>query len=529
MRDDELTAGTGRDPTPDRPPRTVLAATGVSKNFGGVTALRDVSFDLRAGEIHALMGENGAGKSTLMKILSGVYSDYDGAIEIDGAAVRFSGVRDAEAAGIAIIHQELNLVPQLSVADNIFLGRERLIAGLIIDRKASRGAAASHLQRLGIALDPDAPVGSLRVGEQQLVEIAKALSMRARILIMDEPTSALSAAECQRLFRIIRQLAASGVSIIYISHRIDEVTHLADRVTVFRDGRNVLTRPMSELSEDAIIAAMVGRSLLDATRAERLASDDIVLSVRNLSLSIPLTHGWRQVLEGVSFDLHAGEILGIGGLLGAGRTEILTTIFGSSEGRRGGEIRVGNEIANIRSPRDARRLGIALVTEDRKTQGLHLRASITDNVALPLVGALARFGIRSFAGESALARNAVESLGVRCNSIDQAAGTLSGGNQQKVVIGKWLATEPRVLLLDEPTRGIDVGAKREIYDLVFRLAGDGLAIVVVSSELPELLLLADRTLVMSEGRQTGILSRDEASEERIMQLAAPRSRGRAVA
>jgi ribose transport system ATP-binding protein len=529
MSDDDLMGTASGDPTPGGPQATVLTATGVSKNFGGVTALRDVSFDLRAGEIHALMGENGAGKSTLMKILSGVYPEYEGTIELDGAAVRFSGVRDAEAAGIAIIHQELNLVPQLSVADNIFLGRERLIAGLVIDRKASREAARSHLQRLGIALDPDAPVGSLRVGEQQLVEIAKALSMRARMLIMDEPTSALSAAECQRLFRIIRQLAASGVSIVYISHRIDEVTHLADRVTVFRDGRNVLTRPMSELSEDAIIAAMVGRSLLDATHAERLASDTVVLSVHELSLSIPQLHGWRQVLEGVSFDLHAGEILGIGGLLGAGRTEILTTIFGSSEGRTGGEIRVAGEIADIHSPRDARRRGIALVTEDRKTQGLHLRASITDNVALPLVGTLARFGIRSFAGESALARNAVESLGVRCNSIDQPTGTLSGGNQQKVVIGKWLATEPRVLLLDEPTRGIDVGAKREIYDLVFRLAADGLAIVVVSSELPELLLLADRILVMSEGRQTGILSRDEASEERIMQLAAPRSRGRAVA
>jgi ribose transport system ATP-binding protein len=529
MRDDDLMGTASRDPASDSPRLTVLTATGVSKNFGGVTALRDVSFDLRTGEIHALMGENGAGKSTLMKILSGVYPEYEGTIEVDGAAVRFSGVRDAEAAGIAIIHQELNLVPQLSVADNIFLGRERLIAGLVIDRKASREAARSHLQRLGIALDPDAPVGSLRVGEQQLVEIAKALSMRARMLIMDEPTSALSAAECQRLFRIIRQLAASGVSIIYISHRIDEVTHLADRVTVFRDGRNVLTRPMSELNEDAIIAAMVGRSLLDATHAERVASDVVMLSVRDLSLSIPQPYGWRQVLEGVSFDLHAGEILGIGGLLGAGRTEILTTIFGSSEGRTGGEIRVAGEIADIRSPRDARRRGIALVTEDRKTQGLHLRASITDNVALPLVGTLARFGIRSFAGESALARDAVESLGVRCSSIEQTAGTLSGGNQQKIVIGKWLATEPRVLLLDEPTRGIDVGAKREIYDLVFRLAGDGLAIIVVSSELPELLLLADRILVMSEGRQTGILGRNEASEERIMQLAAPRSRGRAVA
>jgi ribose transport system ATP-binding protein len=508
----------------------VLTAISVSKRFGGIVALRDVDFDLKPGEIHALMGENGAGKSTLMKILSGVYTDYEGAVSVDGQPVRFASVRDAEAAGIAIIHQELNLVPELSVADNIFLGRERLIAGLIVDRKASTAAARALLRRLGIDLDPEARIGSLRVGEQQLVEIAKALSMEARILIMDEPTSALSPAECQRLFKIIRQLAADGVAIVYISHRIDEVMQLGDRVTVFRDGRHVLTRPMSKLDEDAIIAAMVGRSLLDASHEERTVGGETVLSVRGLSLSIPYRQGWRQVLEGVGFDLRAGEILGIGGLLGSGRTEILETIFGSSEGRAGGEIRLGGAPVEIRSPRDARRLGIALVTEDRNTQGLHLRASITDNVALPLVGRLSRFGLRSFQAEAALAHNAVKTLGVRCGSIEQAAGTLSGGNQQKVVIGKWLATEPRVLLLDEPTRGIDVGAKREIYDLVFKLAREGLAIVVVSSELPELLLLADRILVMSEGRQTGMVDRAEASEERIMQLAAPRkNRGRAAA
>jgi ribose transport system ATP-binding protein len=511
-------------------PEPVLEAISVSKRFGGVMALREVDFDLNPGEIHALMGENGAGKSTLMKILSGVYTDYEGAVSVDGQIRRFAGVRDAEAAGVAIIHQELNLVPELSVADNIFLGRERLIVGLIVDRKASTAAASALLVRLGINLDPEARVGSLRVGEQQLVEIAKALSMEARILIMDEPTSALSPAECQRLFKIIRQLAADGVAIVYISHRIEEVMQLADRVTVFRDGRQVLTRPMNELTEDAVIAAMVGRSLLDAGHEERTIGAEIVLSVRGLSLSSPNRQGWRQVLEGVSFDLRAGEILGIGGLLGSGRTEILETIFGSSEGRSGGHIRLRGRSVEIRSPRDARRLGIALVTEDRKTQGLHLAASITDNVALPLVGRVARFGLRSFSAEAGLARQAVRSLGVRCDSIEQPAGTLSGGNQQKVVIGKWLATEPRILLLDEPTRGIDVGAKREIYDLIFKLARDGLAIVVVSSELPELLLLADRILVMSEGRQTGMLPRAEAREERIMQLAAPRrNRGKAAA
>ncbi|TIL75623.1 MAG: sugar ABC transporter ATP-binding protein [Mesorhizobium sp.] len=487
----------------------VLSAEHISKTFGGIAALVDVGFELRRGEIHALMGENGAGKSTLMKILSGIYTDYDGTVNVDGHPVRFAGVRDAEHAAIAIIHQELNLVPELSVADNIFLGREKLIAGLIVDRKASSHAAGGLLQRLGIELNPEARVGSLRVGEQQLVEIAKALSMSARILIMDEPTSALSPAECQRLFRIIRQLADNGVAIIYISHRIDEVMHLASRVTVFRDGRRVLTEMMAKLDEDTIISAMVGRNLLASSQEERGASGKVVLSVSGLSLSKPDRHGWRTALDGVAFDLAEGEILGIGGLLGSGRTEILETIF-------------DGEPVEIRSPRDARRLGIALVTEDRKTQGLHLQASITDNVALPLVGTLARFGLRSRAAEQGLARQAVKALGIRCGTIEQPAGTLSGGNQQKVVIGKWLATRPRVLLLDEPTRGIDVGAKREIYDLIFKLARDGLAIAVISSELPELLLLSDRILVMADGRQTGILSRAQASEEAIMRLAAPR-------
>ena len=509
----------------------MLAASNISKAFGGVVALSDVGFDLRRGEIHALMGENGAGKSTLMKILSGVYTDYEGVVSVAGQPVRFSGVRDAEDAGIAIIHQELNLVPELSVSENIFLGREKLIAGLIIDRKASLDASRVLLKSLGIDLDPQARVGGLRVGEQQLVEIAKALSKDARILIMDEPTSALSPAECQRLFRIMRQLAGQGVAIVYISHRIDEVMHLADRTTVFRDGRHVLTRAMSELNEDRLIAAMVGRTLLDASTAMRAAHYDMpILTVRDLSFDRPDRSGWRKVISGVSFDLGRGEILGIGGLLGSGRTEILQAIFGSAVGKVDGDVRLDGKPVAIRSPRDARRLGIALVTEDRKAEGLYLKASIVDNVALPLVGALSRFGLRSVSDEKALADEAVKALGIRCSGIDQIASTLSGGNQQKVVIGKWLATKPRVLLLDEPTRGIDIGAKRDIYDLIFKLADEGLAIVVVSSEMPELLHLSDRILVMAEGRQTGILPRNQASEERIMQLAAPRhAKGRTAA
>jgi len=357
-----------------------------------------------------------------------------------------------------------------------------------------------------------------------MVEIAKALSISARILIMVQPTSALSPGECRRLFRIIQQLAADGVAIVYIAHRIYEVMLLSDRVTVLRDGTRVLTASIRSLTQDKIIAAMVGRDSLGTAPAMRQPTGRVVLSVRDLSLELATRTGWRRTLDGISFDVVQGEILGIGGLLGSGRTEILETIFGSSAGRRGGEIRLGGKAVSIGSPREARRLGLALVTEDRKAKGLHLQASIRDNAVLPSLDEIARFSLRSFAGEARLANRAVKDLAIRCTGIGQIAGTLSGGNQQKLVIAKWLATEPRVLLLDEPTRGIDVGAKQEIYDLIFRLAERGLAIVLVSSELPELLLMADRILVMSEGRQSGMVTRAEASEEAIMQLAAPRMR-----
>lgn len=504
----------------DAPGAVVLAVDRVTKSFAGVTALREVDFDLRCGEVHALMGENGAGKSTLMKILAGVHVDYLGAVRIDGAPIAFGGVRDAEAAGIAIIHQELNLVPELGVADNIFLGREPLIAGTIIDRRRTVRAAGRLLRHLGVAIDPDSRVATLRVGEQQLVEIAKALSLDARVLIMDEPTSALSASECETLFKVVRQLTSQGVAVIYTSHRIDEVMELADRVTVLRDGRRVLTANIGELTRGAIISAMVGRDMATSHRS-RVTNGATVLSVRSLTLDTLGVHGWNRVLHGVTFDLRRGEILGIGGLLGSGRTEILEAIFGAAQGWLSGEIAVDGAVEEINSPADAYRLGLALVTEDRKTRGLHLAASIRSNIALPSVGALSRFGLRAFARESRLASDVVRRLSVRCTNIDQVVATLSGGNQQKIVIGKWLATEPRILLLDEPTRGIDIGAKQEIYQLIFDLAERGLGIVVVSSELPELLLVSDRILVMCEGHQTGLLRRDEATQEKIMHLAAP--------
>ena len=498
-----------------------LEAQAISKSFAGVAALDDVDFELRRGEVHALVGENGAGKSTLMKILAGVHVEYDGEIRIEGAPVRFSGVQDAERAGVAIIHQELDLVPELTAADNIFLGREPLIAGTIVDRRRIQRAAATLLRRLGVDIDPQSRVGELRVGEQQLVEIAKALSLDARILMMDEPTSALSEAEWATLFKVVRQLAAAGVAIVFTSHRIDEVMALADRVTVLRDGRRVLTAPIADLTSGAIISAMVGRNVVLTHRQAVATAGAPLLSVRNLTLDTVSPRGWRRVLHGVSFELRPGEILGVGGLLGSGRSEILESIFGAARGWRGGDIFIDGEAVDIKSPTDALKLGIALVTEDRKARGLHLASSIRDNAALPSVGRLARFGIRGFAAEAALVADVVKRLSVRCADIDQIAATLSGGNQQKVVIGKWLATEPRVLLLDEPTRGIDVGAKQEIYELIFQLAAQGLGIVVVSSEMPELLLLSDRVLVMCEGRQTGVLARAEASQEAIMRLAAP--------
>jgi ribose transport system ATP-binding protein len=499
----------------------VLCAEQISKSFAGVRALDHVDFDLRYGEVHALMGENGAGKSTLMKILAGVHTSYDGSIQVEGHAVSFGGVRDAEEAGVAIIHQELNLVPELSVADNIFLGREPLIAGVLIDRRRMARSAERLLARLGVKIAPETRIAGLRVGEQQLVEIAKALSLNARILIMDEPTSALSSSECDTLFKIVRQLAKEGVAIIYTSHRIEEVLELADRVTVLRDGRRVVTAPIGELSRWAIISAMVGREMAANERGVTAQDGAVVLSVKDLTLDMLGPHGWRRALHGVSFELRRGEILGIGGLLGSGRTEILESIFGVAKGWRGGAIAIDGEAVEINSPADAYDLGVALVSEDRKERGLHLAASICDNIALPSIGAMSRFGLRNFASERALATDMMKRLSVRCTGIGQEAAALSGGNQQKVVIGKWLATEPRILLLDEPTRGIDIGAKQEIYRLIFDLAAQGLGIIVVTSEMPELLLLSDRILVMCEGRPTGTLERENATQEMVMRLAAP--------
>jgi ribose transport system ATP-binding protein len=510
------------------PPR--LSARGIGKSFSGVQVLDGVDMALRGGEVHALIGENGAGKSTLVKILCGVHRDYDGEIRIDGRTVHFAGVRDAERHGIAIIHQELNLVPELGVASNIFLGREPRLGGILLDQKAMNRAAAALLARLGLELEPERKVGRLRVGEQQLVEIAKALSLDARTLIMDEPTSALSTAEAERLQAIVRQLARDGVAIVYITHRLDEVSALADQVTVLRDGRRVLTAPAAELSRARIIKAMVGRELAETTAGASNARGRPALEVEDLSLVVARPGAPpRPVMAGVSFHVHGGEVLGIGGLLGSGRTEILETIFGVADGERAGRVWIDGTPVMITGPEVAKALGLAFVTEDRKRTGLVVDFPVRANTALPSQRRLARFGLTSLAREAALARQAIGRLSIRCTGPEQPVSGLSGGNQQKVVLGKWLATAPRVLLLDEPTRGIDVGAKQEVYGLIERLKEAGIAILLVSSELPELLRLADRILVMREGRPAGLLERAVATPELIMELAAPGAMGEQAA
>jgi ribose transport system ATP-binding protein len=489
---------------------TVLEARGISKQFPGVQALRDVSLRVGRGEVLALLGENGAGKSTLMKILAGVQPPDTGTLCVDGKPVRFSGVRDALDCGIALIHQELNLAGNLDIAANIFLGREPGRVGFL-DRKRMEAESEQYLRRVGLQLSPRTLVDQLPIGRQQLVEIAKALSVNARVLIMDEPTSSLSQGETQTLFRVVKELRDSGVSIIYISHRLGEVKELADRVEVLRDGCNAGSLDRDSITHDAMVRLMVGRDVVVERRppAERKGSP--VLKVQGLVSPAYPAHA-------ASFALYAGEILGIAGLVGAGRTELLQTIFGVTPAL-GGVMHVDGTPYAPRQPQDAIRAGIALAPEDRKQQGLLLQMCIRENVSLPTLRRDQRKGLINLPAEAALAREAIAQFNIATPSAEQHVNTLSGGNQQKVVLGKWLATKPRVLLLDEPTRGIDIGAKQEIYALVRKLAAEGLAVLFVSSEMEEILTLPDRVLVMREGAITGELQQAELSEEAVMHLA----------
>jgi ribose transport system ATP-binding protein len=508
----------------EAPNPLALQMRGISKSFGPTPVLRKVDFELRAGEIHALMGENGAGKSTLMKIAAGLIDQFDGEIRVAGQPLRLASPRDATRAGIAMIQQELSLVPELAVDENIFLGQEKIRSLFIVDREQQVRAAREVLRPLDFHGRIDQPIAKLRVGEQQLVEIAKALVAKARILIMDEPTSALSINETERLFQVIRKLAKEGVAIVYISHRMEEVVALADRVTVLRDGRLIGTVSQEKASRREIIRMMVGRELQEvfASGRSETATRKPVLEVQNLWLENPAPTLARSMLVwNVSFSVVAGEVFGIAGLLGAGRTETLEVLFGLHAGTSGGEIRIEGEIIRLLSPVDAKAAGIALVTEDRKRDGLVLAAGIDRNAELAVLRTIAAFGLVSSNRELELAEQTIKNLAIQASGPRQPAGTLSGGNQQKLVIGKWLLTQPRVLLLDEPTRGIDVGAKAEIYRLIGTLAAQGLAIVLVSSELPELTLLSDRILVLCEGRPTALLNRDGFSHETILEYASP--------
>ncbi|GAC1465521.1 MAG: sugar ABC transporter ATP-binding protein [Isosphaeraceae bacterium] len=496
-----------------------LQMRNISKSFGGVEALRDVSFEARGGEVHALCGENGAGKSTLMKILAGAIRADAGSIVLNGRERAFHGPRDAEDVGIRIIYQELNLVPDLSVAANIFLGRERTNRLGWLDDRAMEAEARRLFDRLGAAILPRARLGDLRIGDQQMVEIAKALAFEADVLIMDEPTSALSDAEVSRLFRVIADLRAIGSTVIYISHKMNEVFSLSDHVTVLRDGRFVGSAPREETDPGKVVRWMVGREIASLDYQPQTLADAPLLQVRNLTLPSPPDSG-RPSLSEINFDLRAGEVLGVAGLLGAGRTELLEAFFGAGVKPPGGQVVLDGRPVRFRNPGEAIAAGVALVTEDRKTLGLFDAMTVAENIT---IASLERFcwpgGVVIPARESSGVAERIAQLGIKTSSPRAAVTSLSGGNQQKCILARWLLTDPKVLLLDEPTRGIDVGAKAEIYALIRRLARSGVGIMMTSSELPELLAVADRILVLCEGRITAQLPRSEASEESIMRAA----------
>lgn len=495
-------------------PQEILRLQGIGKRFPGVVALDGVDLDLRAGEVHAICGENGAGKSTLMKIISGQYIADDGAVWYRGEAVRFSSTSEAQAAGIAIIHQELNLVPHLSVAENIFLAREPK-RGPFIDYRKLNADACSYLQRIGLSIEPTTLVSALSIAQQQMVEIAKALSLNARVLIMDEPTSSLTESETVHLFRIIKELRADGVAILYISHRLDEMAEIVDRVTVLRDGRYIATSDFASTTVNEIVARMVGRSLDDVfPPRQSVPTDEVLLRVNALSRT--------GVFGPVSFELRKGEILGFAGLMGAGRTEVARAIFGA-ERLDAGSILLGDTPVTIRSPREAIRQGIAYLSEDRKKDGLALSMPVAVNITLANVRAISSHGFLRFSEETAVAKRYVRQLNIRTPTVGQTVRNLSGGNQQKIVIGKWLYRGSRILFFDEPTRGIDVGAKYAIYGLMDELAADGVGVVLISSELPELLGMTDRIAVFHEGRITAVLETRKTNQEEILHYASGRT------
>ncbi|RSN22786.1 ABC transporter ATP-binding protein [Amycolatopsis sp. WAC 01416] len=490
---------------------------GITKTFPGVKALQDVNLSVRRGEIHAICGENGAGKSTLMKVLSGVYAhgSYDGEIVFDGEPCAFSAIRDSERRGIVIIHQELALCQQLSIAENIFLGNEKARGGLI-DWNRTNQQAGELLRRVGLRENPVTPVLDIGVGKQQLVEIAKALSKEVKLLILDEPTAALNDDDSAHLLELLRGLRDDGVTCVLISHKLNEIAAIADSITILRDGRTIETLDAAAVTEDRIIAGMVGRKLENRFPPREPRIGDEVLRIEDWTVHSPTQHG-RVVVDGASLTLRRGEIVGLAGLMGAGRTELAMSVFGRSYGKdiSGRLVKDGKEI-EVRTVGDAVANGIAYATEDRKRYGLNLIEDIQRNISGAALGKLARRGWVDENEEHRVAEEFRKSMNIKAPDVRSVTGTLSGGNQQKVVLSKWILTDPDVLILDEPTRGIDVGAKYEIYTIINRLADEGKAVLVISSELPELLGLCDRIYTLSAGRITGEVGRAEATQEVLM-------------
>ncbi|MBL8055693.1 MAG: sugar ABC transporter ATP-binding protein [Anaerolineales bacterium] len=492
-----------------------LQMQAISKAFPGVQALRQVSFDLRRGEVHALVGENGAGKSTLMKILSGVYRPDAGQILIEGQPVTIQIPRDAQRHGISIVHQELNLFSNLTVAENVFGGRMPARGPLAFeDRQAAARQAQRLLDRFGVAISPQTIIRSLSLAQQQVVEISKALIQEARVLILDEPTSSLTEHEAAALFEVVQQLRRDGLCIVYISHRLEEVFRIADRVTILRDGQLVGTEAVAETSIPAVIRMMVGRQLADLYGQRAGQPQAVVLTVEALTSPGHFAE--------VSFQLRAGEIVGMAGLVGAGRTEVGLALFGALP-VSGGRVQLRGAGRQIRSPDEAMRWGLAYLSEDRRNDALFFNMGVRENISVSHLARLSRLGLIDRRRERQATQFHIEQLKIATPSTEQKVANLSGGNQQKVILARWLAIEPKVLIVDEPTRGIDVGAKTEIYALLHHLAAQGVAILLISSEMPEILGLSDRILVMHEGRLAGELTRAEATEERILTLAAGRS------
>ena len=488
----------------------MIQMSGISKSFSGNQVLNDVSFELANGEIHALMGENGAGKSTLMKILSGIHHKDSGHIRVDGEEHTFKTIKDSERCGIHVIHQELNILPDLSVAENLFLGKELTYGFGIMKRAEMRRQAHDLLCKLGLDIDPKTRAGDLSVGKQQLVEIAKAIASDAKYIVMDEPTAALTDREIQTLFETVRELKNKGISFVYISHRMEEIFAICDRITILRDGQYAGVRDIPKTSFDEIVAMMVGRELGERFPERQHCIGDTKLSVNNLCAN--------HVFENVSFELRKGEVLVLAGLMGAGRTEVAQTLFGARKANSG-SIAIDGQAVKIHNPIQAMQHKIGFVTEDRKTEGLLLDFSIQDNIMLTNFDKTCRMGITQPTSENQFVQKFIDQLAIRTTNAHLPVKSLSGGNQQKVVLAKWLGTEPDILILDEPTRGVDIGAKKEIYTIINQLAEAGVAILMISSELPEVIGMADRVLVMHEGRITGEVNKSNMTQENIMHYA----------